>query len=222
MSAIIIQGATRDVRIPAWVTDRESFCNWACSEDFPEHGWFSYLRGEVWVDLSMEGVDHNQAKGIFAILVGGLVLTQRLGRYYHDRMGLSNAAADLGTEPDGMFVSRDTFQAGRVELVEGAAGTAIRLEGTPDVVLEVVSPSSVKKDTEVLRELYWQAGIPEYWLVGARTEPLTFDVLRHTARGYVATRKQGGWVRSAVLGKSFRLTEQTDDLGQPEYTLEVR
>jgi hypothetical protein len=27
-----------------------------------------------------------------------------------------------------------------------------------------VSPSSVQKDTVVLRELYWKAGIPEYWL----------------------------------------------------------
>jgi hypothetical protein len=38
----------------------------------------------------------------------------------------------------------------------------------------------------------------------------------------VTVRKHGGWVKSAVFGKSFRLTEQTDPLGHPEYTLAVR
>src|SRR5256885_8764701 len=47
----------------------------------------------------------------------------------------------------------------------------LELEGTPDMVLEVVSESSVQKDTKRLRQLYWQAGIREYWLVDARREP---------------------------------------------------
>lgn len=42
-------------------------------------------------------------------------------------------------------------------------------------------------------------------------------------KGYVVTRQQaGGWVKSAVFGKSFRLTRQTDEPGQPEYTVEIR
>jgi Uma2 family endonuclease len=107
-------------------------------------------------------------------------------------------------------------------LVEGAKGGYVELEGIPDMVLEVMSDSSVHKDTEQLRELYWQAGIREYWLVDARKEPLTFEILRHTAKGYIATRKQAGWLKSAVFGKSFQLTQRTDDLGYPEYRLAVR
>ena len=42
------------------------------------------------------------------------------------------------------------------------------------------------------------------------------------ARGYRATPKKGGWLASAVFGKSFRLTRQADELGHPEYTLAVR
>jgi len=38
----------------------------------------------------------------------------------------------------------------------------------------------------------------------------------------VKVRTQGGWAKSAVFGKSFRLTEQTDPLGHPDYTLAVR
>jgi hypothetical protein len=51
---------------------------------------------------------------------------------------------------------------------------------------------------------------------------LTFDVLRHTARGYRAAPKKGGWLASAVFAKSFRLTRQAGALGHPEFTLTVR
>ena len=62
----------------------------------------------------------------------------------------------------------------------------------------------------------------EYWLVDGRKEPLSFEILRYTAKGYVSTRKQQGWLKSAVFGKSFRLIQGTDPFGDPQYTLEVR
>jgi Uma2 family endonuclease len=219
MCAFVIE---EKVCIPAWVQDLESFCRWACSADYPEHGWFSYLNGKIWVDLSSEEMNHNQVKGVFAIVVGGLVLIGQLGRYIHDRMGLSNPTADLATEPDGMFVSAECFRSGLARFVEGRGDGPIRIEGTPDMTLEMVSPTSVQKDTVDLRELYWRAGIREYWLVDVRGDRLDFDILRHTAKGYVATRKQAGWVKSAVFGKSFRLTQQTGKDGYPKYRLEVR
>ena len=76
-------------------------------------------------------------------------------------------------------------------------------------------------DTETLRELYHRAGIPEYWLIDARGN-LQFDILRRTANGYTAVRKQKGWLKSPVFGTSFQLTQQTDDLGNPEFTLRTR
>lgn len=220
MSTIVLDQHV--IHIPAWVSDLESFCRWAGSNAYPEHGWFSYLAGELWVDLSMEEMNHNQIKGAFAIVLGQLVLAGGLGRYFHDRMRLANRAAGLATEPDGMFVSRAGFRAGRVRLVGRGGESPARVEGTPDMVLEVVSPGSVEKDTVELRRLYAEAGIPEYWLVDPRGRRLAFDILRHTARGYVAGRKQAGWVRSGVFGKSFRLTEQPGPDGYPEYSLAVR
>ncbi|MBC8869246.1 MAG: hypothetical protein H8E44_07500 [Planctomycetes bacterium] len=82
--------------------------------------------------------------------------------------------------------------------------------------------TSVEKDTLVLRGLYWQADIPEYWLVDARGDRLQFDILRRHPDGYVPTRKQRGWLESAVFGKSFRLSSRPDELGHPEYTLSVQ
>jgi Uma2 family endonuclease len=89
------------------------------------------------------------------------------------------------------------------------------------MVMEIVSKSSEHKDFIVLRQAYWDAGIREYWLVDARKE-LRFDILRHTARGYVATPKKNGWVKSAVFSKSFRLTASTDRQGHPVYELHLK
>ena len=89
-------------------------------------------------------------------------------------------------------------------------------------MIEVISDASSAQDKVRLRELYWQAGVREYWLVDARGDQPAFSILRHAARGYVGARKQAGWVKSAVLDKSLRLTQETDADGYPEYTLLVR
>jgi Uma2 family endonuclease len=217
MSAIIFE---ERVRIPAWVKDHASFRRWARSEEFPEYGRFSHLRGEVWVDLSMERVIHNQLKGAIAVVVGGLVMTKRLGHFFHDGLLLTHVGAELSTEPDGMFVSREALRSGRVQIDEGEAATEVL--GAPDMVLEVVSPSSVQKDTLVLRDLYWEAGVAEYWLVDSRAERPTIELLRHGRKAYTAARRQGGWVKSGVFGKSFQLTQEKDQSGLPEYRLLVR
>ena len=90
------------------------------------------------------------------------------------------------------------------------------------VCLNRTRAGSVKKDTEELPELYWLAGITEYWLVDARGDHIHFDIFQHAPKGYTAVRKQTGWVKSAVFGKSFKLTRHKDELGNPEYTLAVR
>jgi Uma2 family endonuclease len=210
------------VRIPDWIKDHDSFRRWARSAAFPDRGWFSFLKGEVWIDMSPEELfTHNQVKGEYALVLGGLVKSARLGRYYPDRMLLSHPGAGLTTEPDGMFISHETRRSGRVAFKKGVEGY-IEIEGTPDMVLEVVSRSSQRKDTKMLYRSYWEAGISEYWLVDVRGGQLRFDIYRHTAKGYVAVRPQAGWRKSRVFGKSFRLTVQPDENGDPEYTLALR
>jgi Uma2 family endonuclease len=209
--------------IPAWVDDLESFRRWAHSDDFPERGWFSYLNGEIWADLSMEELfTHNQVKMEYTAVLGSLVRVAQSGYLICDRMLLSNKAADLSTEPDGLFCFWATVQNERIRLIEGAKGGYMELEGSPDMVLEIISRSTVRKDTERLRDLYWRAGITEYWLVDARGAAPRFDIFRHTKDGYVATEAQDGWLWSTVFGQAFQLTQQTDPLGHPRYTLLTR
>lgn len=211
------------VSVPSWVVDLESFRRWADADDFPDWARISYLKGEVGVDMSKEQVfTHTRIKTEFVVVVGGLVKTEHLGLFLGDGLLLSNVDADIANKPDATFIATETLQSDRVRLIEGMEQGYVELEGSPDMVLEVVSDSSVRKDTVELRQAYWEAGIKEYWLVDARNEPLKFDILRHTAKGYVATRKQGGWHKSPVFGKSFQLPQGKSALGHPEFTLAVR
>jgi len=204
---IILQQDAHDVRIPLWVHDHASFRRWATSDDFPERGQYAYLNGELWVDISMERFAHNQIKSAVSITLGHLVANGQMGHFLCDRMMLTNKSAGLSTEPDAMFFSHEAVKSGRVELRQG--DESLEVLGTPDMVLEVVSPSSKQKDKVVLRELYWLAGIREYWLSETTGDEVSLDILRHSPKGYVSVRKQAGRVKSSVFGKSFRLMCQS-------------
>jgi Uma2 family endonuclease len=211
-----------DVRIPSSVVDLDSFRNWAKSDEFPERGRYSYLDGDLWVDLMPEQLfTHNRVKVEFTHVLHGILKADPRGLFFGDGTLVTNVEAGLSTEPDGTIVLFDSLNSGAVELVEAVDEGYVEITGTPDAVLEVVSNSSRRKDTVVLRKLYWQAGIPEYWLVDVRSEQLQFDILKRRGQGYVATRRRSGWVNSAVLDRSFRLTCRSDAAGNPEYILEA-
>lgn len=52
------------------------------------------------------------------------------------------------------------------------------IEGPPDVVAEILSPHSAKRDRSVKRRAYAKYGIPEYWIVDIGNESLEQYVLR--------------------------------------------
>lgn len=221
MSTIIL--CDDAIHLPDRIDTLAAFRHWLRSDDFPQRGRICYLAGEVWVDTSKEQLfTHNQVKQEFNLVIGGLVKTERLGRYFPDGPFVTNDSADLASQPDGTFVAHQSVESGAVRLVEGEKEGFLEIDGSPDVVLEIVSASSVEKDTETLRELYWRARIAEYWLVDARSEPLSFTILQWRATGYSAARKQAGWSKSKVFGRAFRLTGRPDDAGNPEYSLTLR
>lgn len=168
----------------------------------------------------MERAAHNQLKTKFSTVLAPLVHEAKSGYFFGDRMLLTNLGAGLSTEPDGMFVSYAAIREQRARLVNGA--DSLEVEGSPDMVLEIISPTSEDKDTRVLRDLYWRSAIREYWLADARADSFGFDILRRGPRGYTSTRKQAGWLKSSVFGKSFRLASQDDEFGMPIYSLEIR
>lgn len=214
----------RTVRIPRNVVDLSSFRRWFHSSRFPETKQrIEFIQGDVWVDTAMEQIfSHNQVKSEYTRALVSLVKEDDLGRFFQNGVQIVNEAAGWSCQADGTFVSHHSRDSGRVRIVPSRQGGFIELLGSPDMVLEVVSRNSVKKDKVILREQYWLAEIEEYWLVDARKEHLEFDILRYSPKGYVPARKVDGWMKSKVFGKSFRFTYDLDRRGEPEYTLEVR
>ena len=221
MPTVITDDVT--VHIPDWVVDLASFGRWAESDEFPEEGRVSFIDGDVWVDMSLEQVfSHVKVKTLFTRVVGNIVADAELGECLGDGVRVVNEAGDVSNVPDALVILAETFRAGRVQLVEGKEGGFTSVRGSPDIVLEVVSHSSVDKDCDWLMTAYYDAGVREYWLVDARGKSLRFDIYRAGPKGFVAGRKSDGWVKSPVLGKSFRFAARPNPLGHPDYVLEVR
>jgi Uma2 family endonuclease len=166
---------------------------------------------------------HGRIKVRITATLESLVTASALGYVFSDRTRFHSLPNELSVEPDVLFFSFESVREGRVRLSEGAEAGYISIEGSPEVVVEIVSLSSVTKDTAQLRDAYFEAGVLEYWLIDARREPVSFELLKLGSRGYTTTRAQaGGWLKSAVFGKSFRITQATDPLGNPQFTLEHR
>jgi Uma2 family endonuclease len=216
---VIVQG---QFVIPRWVDDLASFRRWRLAEEGPDSGEIAFLGSCIWVDLNMEKfLTHNQVKAAYNYAIMNVVNPASLGRCVPDRMLLTNAEANLNTEPDGLFFSWETMRSGRLRLVEHEGQDFMELEGTPDQVLEVVSKTSVRKDTVLLRDLYFRAGIPEYWLVDVREAAMSFEILQWTPEGYVPVPVVDGWIASKVFGKRFQLQKKTDPLGHAMFVVAV-
>jgi Uma2 family endonuclease len=219
MKAIVLEDT---VRVPPGVSSLASFRRWTRTDEFPQRGKFSFLDGELWIDMSPEALyTHNRLKGEIARVIGNLLKLRGGGAFFADGVLLSNASANLCTAPDGVFVSWDAFKSGRVSQVHGVEGY-VELKGAPDITIEVVSRSSERKDKVVLRDLYWRAGVPEYWLLDVRDDKLSFDILRHHRAGYRKTSLERGWLLSRALDARFKLTRDADELGNPDFTLVVK
>jgi Uma2 family endonuclease len=214
---------TTTISIPISASNLAGFRDWAKSPQLPRNGRVSFLQQEILIDMAPEELEtHNKIKTEIGRVIPNLNVELNLGIYYSDRSLVSNVKANLSTEPDATFVTWESLEQNRVRLVprQGQSGQYLELEGTPDWVLEIVSESSVAKDTKKLRRLYQRAGIPEYWLIDGRPETLVFQILYWRPTGYVAAPRQGAWHRSRVFGRRFRLRRQRDRLGLWDYRLD--
>jgi Uma2 family endonuclease len=201
------------------------FRAWVTSGEFPEHIRAAFLDQEIYLDMSNEELEtHNKVKSEVTRVLLNLNRELQLGTYYSDGALVTNLVAGVSNNADGTFVTWESLETERVRLVprQGEQGHYTEIEGTPDWVLEIVSNSSVQKDTQRLRAAYHRAGIPEYWLIDARGEAIVFQILHWRKTGYAAAPSRGGWQRSRVFGRSFRLVREQGRRGLWTYTLEVQ
>jgi Uma2 family endonuclease len=115
------------------------------------------------------------------------VIEHRLGEAYFSPVAVRLSDHDV-VEPDLVFLRQD-----RLHLYNRRGD----IQGAPDLVVEVISPSSEKTDPGVKLELYARSGIPEYWLVNPATKQFQGFVLREAR--YVEEPPEGGRYRSTVI-----------------------
>lgn len=201
------------------------FRRWALSDNFPQRGRIDYLDGHIEVDMSPEDIYcHGVLKTEIILGLAAWNKRVRKGLLLSDCSRISCPDAGLSAEPDILLVSHQSIADGRVTLVPKATaeeGRYVELEGSADLVVEIVSDSSVRKDTVRLPTAYYRAGVDEFWLIDARGDDLFFQIQRRGPSGFVPSEVDAeGFQRSLVMGCRFRLRRQHDETGNWDYDLE--
>jgi len=210
--------------VPLTMRSLADFRRWATSDEFPETGRIDFVEGRIEVDMAPEEFFcHGGVKTEIARVLSHRAKRLRLGYLRIDRTRVSSPAAGLSAEPDVVFFSQETLASGRARLVPKAdrkRGCYVEVEGAPDLVVEIVSDSSVTKDTRRLPNAYFQAGVRELWLVDARGDEPIFLIHHRGAEAFEpVARETDGFQPSAVFGCRFRLDSARDADGNWEFDL---
>jgi Uma2 family endonuclease len=212
------------IEVPLAVRSLDDFRRWALSDEFPETGRIDYIAGRIEVDLAPEDLFcHGTLKSEIASVLQRQVKLGRLGHLLIDSTRVSSPKGDLSAEPDIVFISREALASGRARLVPKAGnepGRYVEVEGAADLVVEIVSDTSVKKDTRRLPAAYFAAGVREFWLADARGQEPIFLIHRPGAGGFEpVVPDAAGFQPSAVFGRGFRLGSARDADGNWEFDL---
>lgn len=114
------------------------------------------------------------SKRLFRIL-DSFVREHDLGEVQYAPLDVELSQHSL-TQPDLIFLAKN-----RLDLVQEG-----RVRGAPDLVVEIFSPGTAKRDRTTKRTLYARYGVSEYWLVDPESE--TVEVLALGEEGFTRTR----------------------------------
>lgn len=136
---------------------------------------------------SPENTEANELFGFLFVLIYTFVRKRKLGKVFGSRVAykLDEYSAP---EPDIGFVKKQ--HAHRIK--RG------RVEGPPDLALEVISPESKERDYQKKRRKYQESGASEYWIVDEMRRKVTLLRLDSTGK-YREVRPRKGVFYSEVL-----------------------
>ncbi len=119
----------------------------------PEGERYELLNGELML-VASPNEEHQMASVKLVSLIYPYVNTRELGWVFHAPFDIVFSDTEV-VQPDLMFISKEREH----------IRTAANVQGAPDLVVEILSPSSSKRDWKDKRELYAKYGVREYWIV---------------------------------------------------------
>jgi Uma2 family endonuclease len=140
---------------------------------FPDDGMrHELIDGEHYVTPS-PNTSHQRVVGQLHGLIWTYLRTRPAGELFTAPFDVVFSNVDV-VEPDLLFVSKE----------RASVLTQANVQGSPDLVVEVRSPSTGRRDETIKLSLYERAGVSEYWLVDPDAQAIRIH--RRDGAGYGA------------------------------------
>ena len=148
---------------------------------------FEFINGSAYWPPSPE-LAHQHWLGELLVKIADWVDYHRLGEALPRPVDVVSDVQNV-VQPDIIFVA------------DANAGLLERrgIMGTPDLVVEVISPGSVRRDRYDKRELYARFGVKEYWLADVANRSLEVLTLQNGAYQLSSFATGTGKISSTVL-----------------------
>ncbi len=163
-----------------------TFEDWLRLPDDAFH--YEIIEGELFVSPP-PGTNHQIAVSSLLSAMHYHAKRNKLGLVLTAPIGVRLPLRDSAVQPDILFVRRERAAIVRDDMIDGA----------PDLVVEILSPSNWVYDRSLKQEAYQQARVSEYWIVDYRARPVDVLVLEddeYVQRGRFG---EGSMVASEVL-----------------------
>ncbi len=153
----------------------------------PDDARFELIDGELIPMAPSPSWLHQSSVGVIYRRMFDFVESEELGEVGVAPFDVVLAETDV-VQPDVFYVSRE-----RSHII-----TAANIQGAPDLMVEVLSPSTAERDRNYKRELYERSGVGEYWMVDPFARSITVLILRN-----------GKYVSHGVFREGDTLTSPT-------------
>ena len=153
----------------------------------PEGSRYQLLDGEM-VLAAAPSTKHQDIVGFLYATILHFLTGRSIGRVFISPTDVVLSDHDVA-QPDILFVSNE-----RASII-----TLANIQGSPDLVVEVLSPSTEEYDRGYKRALYARHGVLEYWLVDPDAETVETLALTDEGFSHVATYRRDGNLTSPLL-----------------------
>lgn len=156
--------------------------------DMPDDGnTYEVIDGELYVSPS-PGFRHQRSTGRLYLIIGPVVYRDELGEMVTAPLGVV-LDPESGVQPDLLFIRRD-----RAGIISERG-----IEGAPDLVVEVLSPSTQSRDRGIKMRRYEAAGVPHYWIMDNNAPALETYELGSEGYRLTGTYGPGSILRSELF-----------------------